>query len=63
MYTKYSKVFGISNIDFTPLETIVINNLPSSVKSAEISIEFSTSLWTPPMPPVANTSIPTAFEI
>lgn len=48
--TKNSKVFGISRIDLTPLETTAIPVLPSSIKSAEISNVSSTFRCTPPIP-------------
>lgn len=35
--TKYSRVLGISKIDFTPAETTAIGVLPSSVRSDDIS--------------------------
>lgn len=37
-YTKYSRVLGISNIDFTPAEMTATGVLPSSVRSEDISI-------------------------
>lgn len=61
--TKYSNVLGISKIDFIPLETTAMRVRPSSVRSADMSIIFSTSRCTPPIPPVANTSIPSKFAI
>lgn len=36
--TKYSRVLGISNIDFTPAEITVTGVLPSSVRSDDMSI-------------------------
>lgn len=38
VYTKYSRVLGISNIDFTPAEITATGVLPSSVRSEDISI-------------------------
>ena len=52
--SKTSKVFFMSKIDFTPAHTTVTGVLPNSVRSAEMSIEVSAPLCTPPMPPVAN---------
>lgn len=37
-HTKYSSVLGISNMDFTPADTTVIEVRPSSVRSDDISI-------------------------
>lgn len=36
--TKYSRVLGISNIDFTPAEITATGVLPSSVRSEDMSI-------------------------
>lgn len=36
--TKYSRVLGISNIDFTPAEMTATGVLPSSVRSEDMSI-------------------------
>lgn len=38
VYTKYSRVLGISKIDFTPAEITATGVLPSSVRSDDISI-------------------------
>ena len=38
VYTKYSRVLGISKMDFTPAEITAIGVLPSSVRSDDISI-------------------------
>lgn len=42
--TRYSSVFGMSSIDFTPLDTTVTGVLPNSVRSAEMSKVCSPSL-------------------
>jgi hypothetical protein len=47
-------------MDLAPLHTIAIGVRPKADKSAEISNEVSPPRWTPPMPPVANISIPAA---
>lgn len=36
--TRYSRVLGISNIDFTPADITATGVLPSSVRSEEMSI-------------------------
>lgn len=36
--TKYSRVLGISNIDFTPAEITVTGVFPSSVRSEDTSM-------------------------
>ena len=36
--TKYSRVLGISNMDFTPAEITATGVLPSSVRSDDMSI-------------------------
>lgn len=38
MCTRYSRVLGISKIDFTPAEMTATGVLPSSVRSDDISI-------------------------
>lgn len=38
LYTKYSSVLGISNIDFTPADITATGVLPSSVRSEDISM-------------------------
>ena len=61
--SKYSKVKPISKIDFTPAETIATFVVDISVKSAEISIEFSAPRCTPPIPPVTKILMPTIEAI
>jgi hypothetical protein len=43
--TKYSKVLGISNIDFTPAEITATGVLPSSVRSDDTSIAAEEEQW------------------
>lgn len=38
LYTRYSSVLGISNIDFTPADITATGVLPSSVRSEDISM-------------------------
>lgn len=56
--SKYSKVLGISKIDFAPAETTATYVLPNSLKSADMSKVFSAPLCTPPIPPVTKIFIP-----
>ena len=56
--SKYSKVLPMSRIDLTPAQTTATGVLPNSVKSALMSIESSTNLCTPPIPPVTNMRMP-----
>ena len=53
-------VFGISRIAFGPAATTITAVDANSRKSAEISKVSSAPRCTPPMPPVAKTSIPAA---
>lgn len=56
--SRYSTVLSISKNGFGPEHTTATFVRPSSIKSAEMSIEFAAALWTPPMPPVAKILIP-----
>lgn len=53
----------MSKIDLTPLDTTATDVFPSSIRSAEMSIESWPSRWTPPIPPVAKIFIPTEFDM
>jgi len=46
-----------------PAQTTVTLVYPSSIKSADISKVVSAFLWTPPIPPVTNISIPAYLAI
>ena len=48
----------MSRIALAPAETTMTGVRASSSRSAEMSKLFSAPLWTPPMPPVANTLMP-----
>lgn len=48
--TRYSRVLGISKIDFTPQDITATSDFPSSVKSADTSKVYSACRWTPPIP-------------
>ena len=54
-----SRVLGISKTAFAPAEITIIGIFARAIKSWDISKEYSTPRWTPPMPPVANTRMPT----
>ena len=54
--SRRSQVAGRSRIDFAPAQTTIIGVRASSARSADSS--NGASRWTPPIPPVANTSIP-----
>ena len=56
--SRYSIVRGMSRKLLQPLETTVTGVLPSSVKSAEMSMLDSAPRWTPPSPPVPKILIP-----
>jgi len=53
----------MSKIDLAPAQTTLTGVYPSSLRSAEISIVLSPILWTPPIPPVTNTLMPTSAQI
>lgn len=53
----------MSKIDFIPAETTIRGVFDNYTISAEISNVVSAPLWTPPIPPVTNTLIPTKFAI
>ena len=48
--SRYSRVRGMSKIDFAPAHTTAIGDLLNSVRSLEMSIVLSPPLCTPPMP-------------
>ena len=53
-----SNVRGMSRMDLAPAQTTATGVRPSSVRSAETSRVCSPPRWTPPTPPVTNTSTP-----
>ena len=55
--SKYSNVRGMSRTDLTPAQIVATGVRPSSVRSADTSMEISAPLCTPPIP-VPPPSIP-----
>ena len=56
--SSFSIVLGRSKIDFAPAEIVIRGVSERTFKSWETSKFFSTSRWTPPIPPVEKTEIP-----
>ena len=56
--SRYSRVRGISRMDFMPAQTTATLVRANSIKSPDISMVFSLPRCTPPIPPVTNIEIP-----